>query len=165
MKTRLCCKSGTLLFVFFISLAAPCTAEMPKGFAISRSVFAIDVKFRENFERGSFDFYNFEHKKKLYLLGKKNYDYSVARPNFPGAFTNGYAVGRKAYMEKKAYDLKKGDDEKDKKLNPTQLKKELFYKVNENLTEITQKRLAEAFGTSETSAKRWVAEVRQSKNE
>ena len=32
MKTRLCCKSGTLLFVFFISLAAPCTAEMPKGF-------------------------------------------------------------------------------------------------------------------------------------
>ena len=48
MKTRLCCKSGTVLIVFFISLVAPCAAKMPKGFVDVKDVIpsiVLDIRY------------------------------------------------------------------------------------------------------------------------
>jgi len=46
----------------FIMIIIPNYFQLPLGYAISRSVFAVDVKFDENFNRGNYDFYNFKAK-------------------------------------------------------------------------------------------------------
>jgi len=98
----------------FMICIIPDWFQLPKGYAISRSVFAIDVKFEGEFERGYFSFYNFERKKDLYINGKKMYNYKASAPNFSGRFTDGYAVGREEYLTRKQEDLEKADSEKTK---------------------------------------------------
>ncbi len=145
----------------FILIIIPNFFQLPIGYAVSRSVFAIDVKFEGTFERGFFEFYNFKKKKELYLKGKKYYSYDVVKPNFIGRFTDGYAVGKKEYLAKKEKDLEDYEDEKSKKvLTEKDMEKQIFYKINNNLSEVTQKRLAEAFETTERTAKRWMSDVR-----
>ena len=51
--------------------------QLPMSYAISRSVFLIDVKFVGEFDRGYFSFYNFNKKKNLYIRGKKAQDYDL----------------------------------------------------------------------------------------
>lgn len=98
----------------FMICIIPDWFQLPKGYAISRSVFAIDVKFEGEFERGYFSFYNFERKKDLYINGKKMYNYKSASPNFSGRFTDGYAVGREEYLKRKQEDLERADSQKTK---------------------------------------------------
>ncbi len=145
----------------FILVIIPNFFQMPIGYAISRSIFAIDIKFEGEFERGFFEFYNFDNKKILYLKGKKYYSYDVQKANFIGRFTDGYAVGKEAYLKKKEKDLRDFEEEKDKKIDPKEIQKQIFYKINKNLTEVTQKRLAECFCVSERTANKWVSDVKR----
>lgn len=94
----------------FILCIIPNFFQLPIGYAISRSVFAIDVRFERDFERGFFYFYNFDRKKNLYIKGKKQYNYQVAKPNFYGRFADGYAYDDKKYKAKKLEDtMEMGD--------------------------------------------------------
>jgi hypothetical protein len=62
-------------------LVLPEFFDLPKGIALSRSIAMINVYWLPdkdgNFQRGFFKFYNKPDKKKLYLLGKKDLDYSI----------------------------------------------------------------------------------------
>jgi len=105
----------------FMIVIIPNFFELPKGYAISRSVLAIDVKFQEGFERGFFDFYSFKRKKELYLKGKKDYNYDVTKADFIGRFPDGYAVGREVYLRHKRLDLAKHDKEDKKNMTASEL--------------------------------------------
>ena len=85
----------------FMLVIIPNFFQMGPAYAISRSAFAIDVKFGQGYERGYFDFYNFENKKDLYVKGKKTYNYKCVFPNFDGRFVGGYAVGDQEYRDAK----------------------------------------------------------------
>ena len=98
----------------FILVIIPNFFQLPMGYALGRSVFAIDVQFKGNFERGYFSFYNFESKRQLYLLGKKTHNYKIWKPSFFGRFTNGYGVPEEEYREAKRLDLEKWEKEDEK---------------------------------------------------
>lgn len=95
----------------FIILVMPDFFELPRSFAITRSMFLLNVKFMGKFERGYFDFYNFEKKKELYLKGKKTADYRCVPPNFAGRFTNVYTIDEQEYRAMKRKDLEEKDAE------------------------------------------------------
>ena len=84
---------------------------MPLNYAVSRSIFAIDVRFNDNLDRGYFGFYNFPSKRMLYILGKRNHNYKVCRQTFQGRFTDGYGVDETEYRKRKYEDMLKYDDE------------------------------------------------------
>lgn len=98
----------------FIILIIPNFFHLPKSYAITRSIFAIDVHFTGEFERGHFKFYNFDRKRELYLKGKKEENYYVVKPNFNGDFTNGYVVDKEEYEIQKRLDLERHSKEKKK---------------------------------------------------
>lgn len=154
----------------FIVLIIPNFFQLPIGYAINRSWFAIDVKFDEDLNRGNFSYYDFETKKKLYLKGKKNQDYRCVRPTFSGYFGDGYGVNKKEYLKAKKEDLKKWDEEEKNKMNPNTiahrekiktiakivLNKELIKK--EGLTGVT---IAKIFGISERQGQSYIKDGKQ----
>jgi hypothetical protein len=74
-----------------------------KYFAIGRTRFAIHV-YAEGFERGYFRFFNKTRKKKLYLMGRKEWDLRASKPNFIGRFTkipSGFPIDYDEYKNKK----------------------------------------------------------------
>lgn len=143
----------------FILIIIPNFFQLPINYAISRSIFFIDVRFEGKFERGYFRFYDFHKKKDLYLLGKKTQNYSVVEPNFSGRFTNGYGVNEKEYRAAKLKDMLESEEEEgeivDKDKIERALKAELFVRVYKNLGNISIKRLSEAFGIGERTAYRY----------
>jgi hypothetical protein len=145
------------LFMFCI---IPNFFECPMGYAVSRSVCAIDVHFAGEFERGFFKFYNFETKKDLYVKGKKTQNYGVVRPNFTGRFTDGYAIPEAEYREAKRKDLDDYDDEEAKKKDPLDKVRLLALKIKKNLPFITNKVFAESAGVSETTIYEWFKEAK-----
>ena len=156
----------------FMIVIIPNFFELTKGYAISRSVFAMDVKFAGEFERGFFDFYSFERKKTLYLKGKKDYNYNVTQPNFKGRFTDGYAVGEEAYRTKKYNDLVKYEEEQEKKSvakTEKEIAIEMFNKAHKNTPGITQEEWGKMFGVSKRTINRWVSlakgEISKDENE
>lgn len=86
----------------FIFIVLPSFFDIDKYVALWRSRALIHIYTAENFERGYFAFYNKDRKKKMYVEGKKYYNYKVAKPNFFGRFTNFYPVDEKEYREKKS---------------------------------------------------------------
>lgn len=89
-------------------LVLPEFFDLPKGIALSRSIFLIDVFYTANenaiFERGKFNFYSRRSKKWLYLKGKRDLNYSCVKSDFgsrPGKFFRFYPI------EKTEYDLLK----------------------------------------------------------
>lgn len=113
----------------FLIIIIPSFFDLPIGYALPRSVFAIDVKFSGEFERGFFDFYNFERKKDLYVYGKKTRNYKVVKCNFFGRFGDGYAVGEQEYREKKLHDMEQDDSDEQIKVSGVQVKGDLLLKV------------------------------------
>lgn len=95
---------------FLNILVIPEFFDLPKGIAITRSIFLIDVYYGSNkdaiFERGYFKFYSRLNKKRLYLQGKKELNYKAAPYNFDGQFPNFYTVDEKIYRESKVEALK-----------------------------------------------------------
>lgn len=94
----------------FMLIIIPNFFQLPIGYAITRSAFAIDVKFHNEFQRGYFSFYNFDRKKDLYLKGKKTYNYHCVPANFNGRFTEGYAVDENEYREAKHKDMVESEE-------------------------------------------------------
>ena len=144
----------------FMLIIIPNFFQLSPAYAISRSVFAIDVKFKEksHFERGYFNFYNFDKKKELYLKGKKSYDYGVVFRSFPGKFLDGYTVGNKEYRDAKYQDMIRAEDErKDKPVDEKQVKMKVLRMLRRSMPDITLKRWAEGFGIGISTINRWLA--------
>ncbi len=96
-----------------IVIVLPDFFDLPKGLAISRSECLINVyrktsiqKLKDTevvkFERGFFEFYGRESKKKLYMWGKKDFNnYRAAKYDFFGTFENFFTVNQQEYLDKK----------------------------------------------------------------
>lgn len=127
------------LFVFVV---LPTFFDLDKYVALWRSRALIHVYSKENFERGYFAFYNVDKKKELYLKGKKLYQYSVAKPNYIGRFTNNYPLDQAEYRKAK-FDA---TIKKERAVDDAEMQRvvhELFYKrvmAAQNLTH--QQRMA-----------------------
>jgi len=89
-----------------IIVVIPSFFELGKYVAIHRSVALLHV-YRKNGQRGFFAAYNLDRQTRLYILGRKTYDYSVSRPNFIGRFMNYYPLDEAEYRKKKLESLSK----------------------------------------------------------
>lgn len=86
--------------------------EFDKAMACYRSDILINVYTKTNpnykresshslpFQRGHYDVYNFEEKKRLYMLGKKNYENFMFRGSH-GTFSNTYTIDEEEYKKRK----------------------------------------------------------------
>ena len=92
-------------------LVIPDFFDLPKGLALTRSIFLLDVYYTHDendlFIRGYFDFFSRKAKKYLYLNGKRNLDYNAASPEFSGRFYNFYPIDEQEYRNVKKEALRK----------------------------------------------------------
>jgi len=105
---------------FLNILVMPEFFDLPKGIAVTRSIFLIDVYYVSNeegiFERGYFKFYSRKNKKQLYLKGKKELDYNAHKYNFNGKFPNFYPIDEEEYRKAKQVALKERETNKKDKI-------------------------------------------------
>jgi len=141
----------------FVILVLPDFFELPRAYAITRSTCLINVRFVGKFDRGFFNFYNFERKKQLYLKGKKYANYKAVKPNFFGRFENVYTVPEQEYRAKKQKDLEEAEEEMVK--TPNQIIKETqqdcFRKVYANI-QIKLVKLSQIFGITLQTGYNWL---------
>lgn len=82
-------------------LVLPEFFSLPRGIALSRSIFLIDVTYYADeeliFRRGYFKFYSRPNKKYLYLNGKKDLNYGAYKYDFHGRFYNFYPIDEDSY--------------------------------------------------------------------
>ena len=146
------------LNLFMIAII-PNFFQLPLSYAVSRTAFAIDVKFDDNLNRGFFDFYNFPAKKWLYIKGKKTHNYKATRRTFPGRFVDGYGVDEVEYRKKKYEDMLKYDEDNPQKKTKAQIEKdkmiEVVQKIIRNKPEISTRELAIMLGVSDKSIIRY----------
>jgi len=93
--------------------------DLPKGIALTRSIFLLDVSYIADedaiFQRGYFDFYSKRSKKWLYLKGKRDLNYSCVKSDFgsnKGRFYKFYPINEKEYREAKQEALKKRESKR-----------------------------------------------------
>lgn len=139
----------------FMLIIIPNFFQLPIPYAITRSIFAIDVHFAEDFERGFFKFYNFNAKKDLYIKGKKFFNYKASPPNFQGRFIDGYVVNEKEYRDRKYKDMVE-DAEEEKKLNITEMKRELAREMKRYFPKATGFQLAAIFKVHYNTIYEWL---------
>lgn len=138
----------------FIILLIPDFFELPRPYAVTRTVCLINVYFEGEFKRGQFQFHGFNSKKMLYKKGKKYGDYKAQRPEFIGNFTNFYTIDEQAYRKKKFEDLQvdTGRTTLISENDVERVKKEYRIKLLKNLEEseidMTKTRMADFFGVS-----------------
>jgi hypothetical protein len=139
----------------FIILIIPNFFQLPPSYAISRSVFFVDVRFEGSFERGYFSFYGFQKKKDLYIYGKKTQNYKCVSPQFTGRFGDGYAVDEKLYRETKMKDLTEAEtkpqDVRGALINTLQ-------KLNRAFPQITAAAIARALDIPIRTTQKWLCE-------
>ena len=95
----------------FIFIVLPSYFDLDKYVAVWRSRALIHV-YHKQFRRGLFGFYGESRKKRLYLQGKKLYEYNMVKYDFHGRFTKHSVYDTSAYNQKKA-ESTIGDDEDD----------------------------------------------------
>ena len=139
----------------FMIIIIPDFFQLPIGYAISRSVFGIDVRFEGKFERGFFRFYNYDKKKDLYIKGKKMHDYGVVQSNFFGRFPHGYAIPEDEYRYIKMRDLKEAEED-DRLPTEKEIKADTCKKLKANNPKLTNRELGLSFGVSERTINRWL---------
>jgi len=150
-------KSGQLNLM--ILLVTPNFFALKKNYAISRSNFLIDVKFGKGtkFERGYFSFYDFDQKRKLYLLGKKTENYLAASSSFSGRFLDGLGVDEKEYKKLKYNDLVRADEKDEIPMDEKSIKRRLFKQVYDSLgRDVTISQLSKAFKVSQRTGERYL---------
>lgn len=154
----------------FIVVIIPNYFQLPLGYAISRSIFAIDIKFDDDLDRGNFEFYDFQSKKNLYIKGKKYHNYKVVPCTFRGVFGDGYGIPKKEYLETKRKDLEKWEKEDVEKLKPETIKKNerlktlaLFFNNKELIKKegLNSKTISIIFGFSQRQARSYIKETRE----
>jgi hypothetical protein len=143
----------------FIMCIIPNWFQLPLSYAVSRSVFAIDVKFDDNLNRGFFSFYNFPSKRFLYIMGKKTHNYKASRATFSGRFTDGYGVDEAEYRKRKYEDMLKYDEENPERKTKAELKAESGMEYMKGYLKkhpkATMKELSEVFGVSMSTITNW----------
>jgi len=146
-----------------IILIIPDFFELPRNYAVTRTVCLINVYFFKKFERGYFEFYSHKRKKKLYVKGKRWGDYDVINANFKGRFPKLYTVDEKEYKEKKFRDLYE-EEEKEIK-NVRVITKECWITVLKNINKIkpklTQKQKAQLFNMSQRNIGKYTNEIKK----
>lgn len=145
----------------FIIVIIPNFFQLPMSYAISRSVFLVDVRFTGEFDRGYFSFYNFKKKKNLYIRGKKTQDYDSIKPNFTGRFVDGYVVDREQYLKEKMNDLLAQEEKEKQPLSPKHTEAMIFYKIYYGLGDVTIERLANALGFTRQTGDNKLSYVRK----
>lgn len=142
----------------FIFIVLPTFFDLDKYVAIWRSRALFHIYADEKWTRGMFAFYGKEEKKKLYLLGKKFYDYNKPSPVFRGRFTNHFVVDKKAYDNKKVNSTMKEED--DLRISLLKMAKELRAQIAINLSSsnigLTQVQQAAVLGVSTMSIHRYL---------
>jgi len=90
--------------------------DLPKGIALSRSIFLLDVSYIADdngiFQRGYFNFYSRPNKKKLYLIGKRELDYKAYHYDFHGRFYHFYPINEQEYRDLKQEALVKRENKR-----------------------------------------------------
>ena len=149
------CRQLNLFMVCII----PNWFQLPLSYAVSRSMFAIDVRFTDKLDRGLFAFYNFPAKRILYVAGKRGHNYKVVKPTFMGRFTDGYGVDEQTYREKKLQDMEEYDRENPVKKTKSMIEKEtkvaLLQRFQKKCPEMTTKELSIILGVSDETIRRW----------
>jgi len=88
-----------------IIIVLPNFFKLHEDYAVTRSLFLIDVFVDKDYRRGYFDFYNEIQKEWLFFLGKKKIGitqkYGAANPSFSGNFTPWIPFNRDEYDEAK----------------------------------------------------------------
>jgi hypothetical protein len=143
----------------FIVCIIPNWFQLPLAYAVSRSIFAIDVKFNNKLERGFFSFYNFPAKRMLYINGKKQHNYYVVKPTFNGQFPDGYGVPESDYRKAKLDDLIRYEKENPEKKSAVQIMRDKSIKYLSGLDKIcpnlSREQLSKIFGVSEWTISEW----------
>lgn len=100
----------------FNIIVLPDYFDLPKGIALSRSIFLIDVYYASTpeglFKRGFFNFYSRRNKKYLFLRGKRELNYNAYPYNFHGGFNNFYPINEKEYRAAKQEALSKRESKR-----------------------------------------------------
>lgn len=124
-------------------LVLPEYFDLPKGIALSRSIFLIDVYYTADkegrFLRGYFNFFSRRQKKWLYLLGKRDLNYNAAKYDFHGRFYPFYTVDEKEYRLAKQEALSKRES---KKRNKFQMQRDACWYLLTEEFGMTQQKLA-----------------------
>jgi hypothetical protein len=93
-----------------ILIVLPNFFKLHEDYAISRSIFLIDVFTNKRMERGYFNFYNEAQKEALYINGRKKTGtmskYSGARPSFTGRFSSFLPIDKDKYEAAKQEAIK-----------------------------------------------------------
>jgi len=143
----------------FIMCIIPNWFQLPLSYAVSRSIFAIDVKFNDKLDRGFFSFYNFPSKRMLYVLGKRNHNYHVCKFTFQGRFPDGYGVDENEYRNRKYEDMMKYEEETPIKQTKQQIEYQQNLKRYDKYMELhpkaSRKEVAELFEVSEHTVSQW----------
>ena len=146
------------LNLFMIAII-PNWFQLPLSYAVSRSIFAIDVRFNDKLDRGFFSFYNFPDKRFLYIMGKRTHNYKCAKPTFVGRFQDGYGVDEEEYRKKKYDDMLEYDRKNPIKKTKAQILRgrniEIMKKIIEKNPKISSKELSELLEVSMASIQAW----------
>ncbi len=101
------------MYGHIILIVLPNFFKLHEDYAVSRSLFLVDVYADRNLNRGYFDFYNETQKEWLFYMGKKKIGttlkYSGSRPSFSGKFTSFMPLDDKEYNKAKSDAIKKKD--------------------------------------------------------
>jgi hypothetical protein len=146
----------------FIGIIIPNYFQLPMNYALGRSIFAIDVKFTGDFERGNYSFYNFEQKRTLYILGKKTHNYHVVKPAFSGVFNDGYGIPKEEYLKAKREDLEKWDNDEEQTLKPELIRFDTKIRILRILFDrkiLTTRMISEIYDCPLRTAQRWMTEA------
>jgi hypothetical protein len=132
----------------FIFIVAPSFMDINRYFAIWRSRCLLHV-YSDKGERGFCSFFNSEGKKRLYILGKKQfYNYNCVKPNFKFRFTKSageQCVDMKAYKEKKRVRNLTYDEDPD--AVPPEAMKKAWMIIRTNLPKIEHRMSQQDFAT------------------
>jgi len=153
-------------------LIIPSFFELPKFYSLARSHCLINVKFHGEFERGVYDFYGPNKKKKLYLKGKREWDYGVSNPDFNGGFFSSYCFYPnlreeiEKYKKKKYQDMLDDSDEETIRMSAATMRKnisqEMFFKFyNHFKGQLSAKEIAEGMGIGSRTADTWLHDERE----
>lgn len=140
----------------FIFIVLPSFFDLDKYVAIWRTRALINVYHTEDFQRGFFKYYSHGDKKKLYLGGKKYYNYSLVRPEFRGHFPDFYPVDKELYKEKKNATAVKFELPKDVRAELIKGMIERFISKNRN---ISNREFMDILDISETAFYQYIRKI------
>jgi len=150
----------------FIFIGAPSFMDIMRYFAIWRSKCLIHIYLSKERKRGFGAFYGEKKKRKLYILGKKQfYNYNVVSPQFTFRFIKQMHM----VIDKVAYDTKKNaiqsmtaDEEKAEK-NRLKLKgayMKVIYNLWKDDPKRSQKEMSRLTGISQTTISDYLAQIK-----